>query len=710
MSFGVPVRNGLGLGLTPSTMLSSGQPGGRPAMFLNFVGATTLDSRVTFSRTSNATLVDSTGKLTYAPNNLVLNSEAFDASTWTKTRATISANTIAAPNGTLTADKLVEDTTATSTHLIQMQSNFTAAVAGTTYIISGYAKAGERTAAYINMGVDNGVFAGQAATFNFSTGVISGQTGTATFTMTDVGNGWYRWAIAATAAASATPVIRFQLIGTGGSVTYTGDGTSGLYIWGAQLEAVTYQTTPSTYNSTSPANLLGYTQEFDNAAWTKTATTVSANVVTAPDGTTSADKLVEDATTSVKLITWTQAITVGTPYVISMYAKEDPASAKRYLSIYANSGFTGVASYGCTFDLGAGTVTLQQNGFTGVITPAGNGWYRCTVFTTAATATTAGMRIALSNSSTGAIPQSYTGDGTSGIYIWGAQLANSGSVDPYVYNPAAALTSTAYYGPRFDYDPATLVSKGLLIEEQRTNLFLNSKLDGTNLATQNVTTTATAYTISFYGTGTITLTGTSTAGPIVGTGAYPARTTLTFTPTAGTLTCTVTGTVQYAQIEAGAFATSYIPTVAATVTRAADIATMTGTNFSSWYNQSEGTIVASVDTVAPSGANILSFQDGAGASTNRHQMNVYTTCTATVVGGVVQANLGTNTSASVNMAYAYKTNDFAASVSGGTAEVDTSGTVPSTLAYATLGKWDFGTAASLNGHIRSISYYPHFRL
>lgn len=46
-----------------------------------------------------------------------------------------------------------------------------------------------------------------------------------------------------------------------------------------------------------------------------------------------------------------------------------------------------------------------------------------------------------------------------------------------------------------------------------------------------------------------------------------------------------------AQLEAGAFATSYIPTVASTVSRSADVATMTGTNFSSWYNQNEGTFV-----------------------------------------------------------------------------------------------------------------------
>lgn len=76
------------------------------------------------------------------------------------------------------------------------------------------------------------------------------------------------------------------------------------------------------------------------------------------------------------------------------------------------------------------------------------------------------------------------------------------------------------------------------------------------LSTQSVTVTAVAHTLAFTGTGTVTLSGVSTAGPLVGTGAGN-RVTLTFTPTAGSLTLTVSGSVTLAQLELGSTATAY---------------------------------------------------------------------------------------------------------------------------------------------------------
>lgn len=175
-------------------------------------------------------------------------------------------------------------------------------------------------------------------------------------------------------------------------------------------------------------------------------------------------------------------------------------------------------------------------------------------------------------------------------------MAVAGTLDPRitytrtgnasVIDSSGAMQIVAANVPRFDFDPVTLAPEGIIAEPAATNLLLNSA----TLVTQSVTVTAAAHTLSFYGSGTVVLSGTASA-TVVGTGAYPSRTTFTFTPTAGTLTLTVTGTVQWANLELGTRASSWIPTGGTTATRGGDIANIAGTNFSSIYNPTEGTLV-----------------------------------------------------------------------------------------------------------------------
>jgi hypothetical protein len=162
-------------------------------------------------------------------------------------------------------------------------------------------------------------------------------------------------------------------------------------------------------------------------------------------------------------------------------------------------------------------------------------------------------------------------------------LTTPGTLDPRItftrastatyFNSAGTMQTVSGNTPRWDYDPVTHALRGLLIEEARTNALLNSA----TLGNQGVAVTAQTYTLSFYGTGTITMSG-AFAGTLVGSGAFPGRATTTFTPAAGTLTCTVTGSVLNAQLEAGSFATSYIPTTAAAVTRAQEVCGITPGN------------------------------------------------------------------------------------------------------------------------------------
>jgi len=156
----------------------------------------------------------------------------------------------------------------------------------------------------------------------------------------------------------------------------------------------------------------------------------------------------------------------------------------------------------------------------------------------------------------------------------------------------------------------------LSLNPSRTNLFLNSL----NLPTQSVTVSAQAYTVSFWGTGTIDFTG-AYVGSLVGTGDND-RVSITFTPTAGSLNCTVSGTVNRAQIESGLFASRYIPTTSGTVTRAADIINAK-TGISNLIGQTEGTLYWEGSSIVDNTNKVL-FGINDGTANNRVSVRINT--------------------------------------------------------------------------------------
>jgi hypothetical protein len=166
-----------------------------------------------------------------------------------------------------------------------------------------------------------------------------------------------------------------------------------------------------------------------------------------------------------------------------------------------------------------------------------------------------------------------------------------------------------------------------------------------------------------------------------------------------------------AQVEEGAFATSYIPTTTATVTRAADVASITGTNFSSFYNQTQGTVFAewvkngssNFQAMAAfsdgTSNNLIALTHGSGAPTNNARFDVN-------AGGVSQASLVLVTGSVIGTSYkntgTYKVNDFAAASNGGLPLTDTSGSIPTT-SQLTIGA--NSGAGFLNGTIKRITYW-----
>ena len=205
-------------------------------------------------------------------------------------------------------------------------------------------------------------------------------------------------------------------------ITFTRSTTGSYYnsagvLSTAAINAPRFDYNPSTLQANgllieeSRTNLLTYSEQFDNAAWAKTETTVIANATIAPDGTSTADKVIPSTNSSVDHSVNSGSVTVGTTYAVSVYAK---SVGYNYLFI-RGLGLGG--SGGARFNLNTGTVEGVANYSSASIQSVGNGWYRCIAIGTASAVT--GVYFNISNTAT---QLAYSGDGTSGIYLWGAQL------------------------------------------------------------------------------------------------------------------------------------------------------------------------------------------------------------------------------------------------------------------------------------------------
>jgi hypothetical protein len=197
------------------------------------------------------------------------------------------------------------------------------------------------------------------------------------------------------------------------------------------------------YRFDESRNLLKYSQQFDNAAWAKTNSTITPNATTAPDGTTTADKLVEnsDVAQGHRIAVITPTLTPNGLYTYSIYAKAAERE-KVYVSFKDNAGATGAITVNLidgTYTTG-GTPTVA-----GYVSSVGDGWYRLVLVVNASTGGSPTPTVYVWTHNGTSV--TYNGDGTSGIYIWGAQL-EQGSVARTYYPTRDKQLLMDYSRPR----------------------------------------------------------------------------------------------------------------------------------------------------------------------------------------------------------------------------------------------------------------------
>ena len=232
------------------------------------LGDMTVVRATTATRVNSAGLIESVAinvpRLDYPPlggcprilveplrTNLALRSEEFNDASWTKIGSTISANSTTAPNGTTTADKLIEGTLLGNHYINRNITN-----SNSLFSFSVFAKKSERNFLFLQAfaTVPNNFTYVPSAYFDLDNGTV-GTVSSATATIQDYGNGWYRCTLNCTSIFSqlSASVGMYIMTATANGVsTYLGDGTSGIFIWGAQAEA---GSSPTSYIPTVAATV-----------------------------------------------------------------------------------------------------------------------------------------------------------------------------------------------------------------------------------------------------------------------------------------------------------------------------------------------------------------------------------------------------------------------------------------------------------------------
>lgn len=415
-------------------------PSVRPTLLLDFARSKTVDSRISFARSTGASLVAADGLIRYVGVNqpriehdpttgeckgLLIEagrynemrfSEGFANNTYgLKNNLRVAENVATAPDGTFTATRLFASVDASANYHYIAHPGVTW-TPSTIVTQSLFAKRGDvdRIALY-PCNSSNGVW------FNILTGTVSSNDTGTTGTITSYANGWYRCTATVTANATATTIYPgFYTVSTSGT-SYVGNNDT-TYIWGHQVENIgfassyipaiptfssrasngtyydangilqtaasnvaRYSYTPSNLSlapklltEQASTNLLTYSMHFDTANWTKGADiTATANTTTAPDGTNTGQTITKAANTNYSFVRQGfAAISSNTTYTISCFVKKNNY---RYVGLRAASGTLPSGATGgdhATFDFDTETFAYAPADYKTGFQKINNGWYR----------------------------------------------------------------------------------------------------------------------------------------------------------------------------------------------------------------------------------------------------------------------------------------------------------------------------------------------
>lgn len=412
---------------------------------------------LTYSRASNATFIDKyvtpSGKEAFFLNtdyvgsvtNFARYSEQFNNSAWTKTNTTVNENRAVAPDGTRTAD-LVLDNSTSGAHLVGQS---VVASIGPDLTLSVYAK---RENINIFTLYEDGLNIG--VEFNLLTGSARATFGTPlNYSSRHVGDGWFLCTMTIGSPPSGIAEMKIYMRDAS---SYIGTG-QGVYLWGAQVtETISVRpyvkTTATSASQTfseslrigydaatgenlgvliegGRTNICLYSEQLDNASWTKTNSTISANDTVAPDLTTSADKLEAGSTASITPVIWSFAtVTAATDYSFSFFVKRAESA---FLQVTFANGYVS-GNPRVNFDLTNGALGSIDSGIDNArIELIGDDWFRISGTVNAVT-TALRLDLVLIKTATDTRNQANSWTAGDGLYIWGVQIEQGSTASSYI--------------------------------------------------------------------------------------------------------------------------------------------------------------------------------------------------------------------------------------------------------------------------------------